>query len=69
MNNTKQEIAFNGQCAFAVSLGKLGVASDVRYFTVKDEKKYLFLSPIAKILWFLIPGCRVRAEKNWASKS
>jgi hypothetical protein len=59
---------YNGQCAFAVSLGKMGEQGALgreNCYLLDGDKKYLFLNPVAKFLWRLIPGSRKRADTNW----
>ncbi len=58
---------FDGQCAFAVSLGKKGVQGKPNHNVVRDGKKYLFSNPVAKLLWSLLPGRRAKAEANWSA--
>lgn len=58
---------FGGQCAFAVSAGKKGVPGNEKYAVVRDGKKYLFSNPIAKLLWFIVPGSRKKADSNWSA--
>jgi len=58
------KMEFNGQCAFATSLGKKQVGS-IKWKVERNGKTYLFSNPIAKFSWIVIPGCRRRAEKNW----
>ena len=59
---------FNGQCAFAVSLGKKNVDCNGKYNIVKNEKKYNFSNPVAKFLWRVLPGRKQKAESNWSSR-
>ena len=59
---------FEGECAFAVSLGKSGVAGKDSCYAVQDGKKYVFSNPIAKFFWKLLPGRREKAESNWSAR-
>jgi hypothetical protein len=63
-----QSPEFKGQCAFAVSLGKNGVAGKESCSAVQDGKKYLFSNPIAKFFWQVLPGRREKAEANWSKR-
>ena len=59
---------FGGECAFAVSLGKRAMGKE-RCFEIRNGKKYLFLNPVARILWRVLPG-RVRAaERHWSERA
>ena len=57
---------FDGQCAFALSTGKKGVAGKPALSTVQDGRKYLFSNPVAKLLWRILPGRRGKAELTWS---
>lgn len=57
---------FNGECAFALSTGKKGVAGQRDCSKVESGKMYLFSNPIAKVLWSVLPGRRARAEMTWS---
>lgn len=59
---------FNGQCAFAVSLGKKNVDCNGKYNIEKNGKKYNFSNPVAKLLWQVLPGRKQKAESNWTSR-
>ena len=55
---------FDGQCAFAVSVGKKGVKGKPTCSAIQDGKKYLFSNPIAKFLWSVLPGRKQKAKTN-----
>lgn len=57
---------FAGQCAFALSTGKTGVAGRPNLYAVQGGKKYLFSNPVAKILWRVLPGRKQKAEATWS---
>lgn len=59
---------FNGNCAFAVSLGKKSVPGCESCYLMQDGKKYLFSNPVAKLLWRVIPGRMKKAESNWSAQ-
>lgn len=70
MTNQKEKPAeFGGQCAFALSVGKEGVAGNPRHSTVEDGKRYVFANPVAKLLWQILPGRAKKAQANWSSRS
>jgi hypothetical protein len=58
---------FDGQCAFATSVGKEARGSP-RHWLVRDGKLYLALNPVARLLFRLLPGRRDRAEANWKKR-
>jgi hypothetical protein len=65
---SEQPAAFNGNCAFALSLGKKGVKGSESCYLIQDGKKYLFSNPVAKFLWWVIPSRRQKAESNWSAQ-
>jgi hypothetical protein len=66
IEQSEQSPEFNGQCAFALSRGKRGVAGKPALYTVRDGKKCLFSNPVAKFLWSVLPGRRKKAELTWS---
>ncbi len=65
---TRPTAEFDGQCAFAVSTGKMGVAGNPRHAAVEDGKRYVFSNPIAKLLWKILPGRRAKAREHWTKR-
>ena len=65
-NPEKYAPQYNGQCAFAVSLGKTEVGSP-KYWHVRDGKLYLCSNPVAKFLWKILPGRPQEADKRWSA--
>ncbi len=65
--NQDRNIAYDGQCAFAVSTGKTDVKGGKHSSTV-DGKTYLFSNPIAKMLFKLLPNRIEKANKVWKNK-
>jgi len=63
-----QSPEFKGQCAFALSVGKKGVAGKDNCYVIQDGKKYLFSNPVAKFLWRVVPGRKKKAELNWSDQ-
>jgi hypothetical protein len=57
---------FDGQCAFALSTGKKGVAGTPTLSALQGGKKYLFSNPVAKVLWHVLPGRKQKAETTWS---
>ena len=66
MNNNMQP-EFGGECAFALSTGKKGVAGKDTCSEVQEGKKYLFSNPVAKFLWKILFGRREKAETTWSN--
>jgi len=59
---------FGGECAFAVSLGKRAMGKE-SCFEIRDGKRYLFLNPVARFLWRILPGRVQAAERHWLARS
>ncbi len=62
-NGPGPQSKFDGNCAFAVRVGKLDVPG--KYETVIDGKRYRFSNPIAKWLFKVLPNSAERADANW----
>jgi hypothetical protein len=63
-----EQAEFNGECAFAVSLGKKGVTGKESCYLIQDGKKFLFSNPVAKLFWRVLPGRRQKAEATWSGR-
>lgn len=63
-NNTA---AYNGHCAFAVSMGKTDVKGGKHSLTI-EGRQYLFSNPIAKFLFKMLPNRIEKADANWKNK-
>ena len=57
---------FDGECAFALSTGKKGVAGRQDLTLEEDGRRYVFSNPVARFLWKVLPGRRAKAEATWA---
>lgn len=66
---SEQSPEFDGQCAFALSTGKKGVAGKPTQYTIEDGRKYVFSNPVAKLLWRVLPGRKEKAEEAWSETS
>lgn len=60
-------MAFDGKCAFAVSVGGAKSAPDasIKYTVTKNGKTYGFLGAVPKTLFQIIPGSAERADRAW----
>lgn len=56
--------AYEGQCAFATSLGKTE-AGDPRRWAIKEGRLFLNSNAVAHQLWKLIPGRIAAADRTW----
>lgn len=65
---SEQPPEFDGQCAFALSVGKKGVAGQETVYAIQDGKRYLFSNPVAKFLWHVLPGRKKKAQVNWSDQ-
>ena len=64
-NPQKYLPAYNGWCAFGVSVGKK-FSADPEVWEIVDGKLYMNLDPGIKIMWREdIPGNIQKADKNW----
>ena len=64
-NPDKYLPAYNGWCAFGVSVGKK-FSADPEEWEIVDEKLYMNLDPSIKVMWREdIPGNIKKANKNW----
>ena len=57
---------FDGECAFAVSLGKRQVAGSPKQALVEGNKTYYFKNGVARFLWKLLPDRAPKAAAAWA---
>lgn len=62
--NTSKELAYDGQCAFAVSTGKTDVKGGKHSMGI-EGRAYLFSNPIAKLLFKILPNRLEKANENW----
>jgi len=62
--NQDNTIAYDGQCAFAVSIGKTDVRGKKHQLEI-DGKTYFFSNPVAKILLKLLPNRLIKADAHW----
>lgn len=64
-------LAFDGKCAFAVSLGAAAKAPDAdpKYTVTRNGTTYAFVGIVPKVLFQLIPGSAARADRAWAKGS
>jgi hypothetical protein len=62
-------LAFDGKCAFAVSLGAGAKAPDAdpKYTVTTNDTTYAFVGFVPKLLFRLIPGSAARADRAWAT--
>lgn len=63
----KKDIAYDGYCAFAVSVGKTHEPGSAHELTV-DGKTYLFSNPTAKFLFKVLPNRIAKADAHWNKK-
>lgn len=67
-SQSEQRPEYRGQCAFALSIGKKGVAGKDNCYMIQDGRKYLFSNSVARFLWRVLPGRRDNAERNWSDR-
>jgi YHS domain-containing protein len=64
----RDNIQFDGNCAFAVSTGKMEVKGTA-YSSTLDGKVYFFSNPIAKFLFRILPNRVEKANANWKNRN
>ena len=60
-------VEYDGQCAFAVSVGRKGVAGG-RHQAIIDGRTYPFKNRVAKLLFKLLPNRVIKADEVWNRK-
>ncbi|WP_300681465.1 hypothetical protein [Nocardioides sp.] len=62
-------IAFNGVCAFAVSVGGAAKAPEAKpqYTLTRDGVTYGFLGAVPRLLFRILPGSAERAQRYWSA--
>lgn len=68
MENDGNEVAYDGQCAFALSTGKTGVEGSPGNSLTDDSGTYHFSNPVAKFLWKVLPNRKAKADEAWAAR-
>ena len=65
---SNDNLAFDGKCAFAVSVGGAAKAPDAnpKYTVTVNGTTYGFLGVVPKVLFQIIPGSAARADRAWA---
>jgi hypothetical protein len=62
------KLEFDGQCAFALSIGRTPPVTNKKHFLTVDGKTYTFLNRMAKFVFKLSLKKNIeKAEKNWAN--
>ena len=56
--------AYNGQCAFATSLGREEVGDPTKW-QVSDGRLFFNSNAVAQLLWRALPGRRASADRHW----
>lgn len=65
---SNDQMAFDGKCAFAVSVGGAAKAPEAKpkYTVTRNGVTYGFLGIVPKVLFQAIPGSAARADRLWA---
>lgn len=66
MTSPAAEPAFDGQCGFAVSTGKLGVEGSPRFTLEDGDRTVLFKNRAARFLWRVLPDRAAKADLVWS---
>ncbi len=59
---------FNGECAFAVSVGKTGVPGSPNHRLVANGRTYQFKNGVARFLFKTLPNRPGKAASVWATR-
>ncbi len=59
------DLEYDGQCAFAVSTGKLGVEASPQHTLVANGRTYAFKNGAARFLWRILPDRSGKADQAW----
>lgn len=60
---------FDGQCAFALSTGKLGVAGSPKHRVESNGRTYLFKNGATRLLWRVLPNRLDKATATWLGRT
>lgn len=58
---------FEGQCAFAISLGKNALGLE-KHRIVDGNDIYFFSNALAKLLFRILPGRKKKAQENYEKR-
>ena len=64
-----QTIEYRGECAFALSTGKSGVAGSPRHRLIEQGRTFQFSNPVARLLWRILPDRKGKADATWKAAS
>lgn len=64
-----EQLAFDGKCAFAVSVGGVANApsASLKHTLTKRGTTYGFFGAVPKMLFRIVPGSAARADRAWAA--
>lgn len=65
------DLAYDGQCAFALSLGPAEKAPAGRSdcTLVRDGRTYAFAGAVPRALFRMVSGSAARADRHWAERA
>jgi hypothetical protein len=68
MSSMDTTAEFDGQCAFAVSVGKTDVDGSPSHRLEDGDKIYYFKNGAARFLWKVLPDRSAKATEAWAGR-
>ena len=68
MESQSPQPEYDGECAFAMSLGRQADGKESQQIT-EGDKVYYFANPVAKLIWKVMPNRAAKADAEWASRS
>ncbi len=69
MDEASSQAEYDGECAFALSTGKRGVAGSAKHTVVDGDKTYQFSNGVARLLWKILPNRVAKADEVWDGRS
>lgn len=67
MESQSPKPEYDGECAFALSLGRQADGKESQQIT-EGDRVYYFANPVAKLIWKVMPNRAAKADENWASR-
>ena len=68
MSTSEPSLAFDGECAFAVSTGKRDVKGSPKHQLTSGDTTYQFSNGAARFLWRVLPGREEKADAAWTAR-
>ncbi len=63
MTDDSSQFEYDGECAFAISTGKRGVAGSPKHTIIDGDRTYQFSNGVARLLWKVLPNRAAKADE------